>query len=437
MHSRHFLLALPVCLGIACSSGVGANLSGSEGATASSSSGITGLLTTTSATTSSGTDTGTTAEAPPTTSGSSSSGAGVTGDGAETSGGVATTGEGPTTDAPPPGLPDTTLTSTSGGEATTEERPGEKPQPVPPPENAPDPGLLVALMGDQGTGSDTKAVYKLILEEQADLVIILGDFDYGDDPDAWASEMEDVLGDSFPVFGVIGNHDTDAWPGYQEQLEKRLAKIEGASCEGDLGVKSSCKYRGLHFILSGLGTKGSDSDHEKHIAETLAADDSLWSLCAWHKNQRDLQAGDKPDDLTWKAVQTCQDNGAIVVMGHEHSYARTMTLTDVGNKGAGHGAVGIPELMEIGPGRTFSVCSGLGGKSIREYDSSLHNSDTWWSTIYTKNHYRKNGAVIDDFEADHGVLFMRFHVDGDPSLGHGYFKNIQGEMIDEFDLVHK
>src|SRR5690606_10546988 len=140
------------------------------------------------------------------------------------------------------------------------------------------------------------AVYKLILEEQADLVIILGDFDYGDDPNAWASEMESVLGDSFPVFGVIGNHDTDEWPGDQEQLEKRLAKIDGATCEGDLGVKSSCKYRGLHFILSGLGTKGSDSDHEKHLAETLAADDSLWSLCTWHKNQRDLQAGDKSDD---------------------------------------------------------------------------------------------------------------------------------------------
>src|SRR5690606_19150686 len=168
-------------------------------------------------------------------------------------------------------------------------------------------------------------------------------------------------------------------------------------------------------ILSGLGTKGSDSSHEDHIAETLAADDSLWSLCMFHKNQRDLQAGDKSDDLTWKALKTCQDDGAIVLMAHEHSYARTRTLTDIGNKGDHHGAVGLPELMEVGPGSTFSACSGLGGKSIRDYDSGLHGKQDWWSTIYTKNHYRKNGVEVDNFKADHGVLFLRFHVDGDPA----------------------
>lgn len=449
MHSRHFLLGLPACLGIACSSGAGTEQSGFSSVTLSASgdtspapTGLTEADTSSSGSTSGGTqgstDGGTAAEPAPTTGGASTttgnlSGAFETSDLTTSGGAPTTTQDAPaTTDAGP----DATTTGTSGTTGTTGDgTTGGQGKPVP--DNATDENLLVALIGDQGTGSDTKAVYELLLSEKADFVIILGDFDYGDDPDAWASEMESVLGDSFPVFGVIGNHDTDAWSGYQEKLQARLAKIAGASCEGDLGVKSSCTYRGLHFVLSGLGTKGSDGDHEKHIAQVLAADDHLWSLCTFHKNQRDLQAGDKPDDLTWKALQSCQNDGSIIAMGHEHSYARTRTLTDVGNKGAAHGATGMAELLEVGPGRTFSVVSGLGGRSIRDWDSGLHGNEDWWGSVYTKNYWLKNGVEEEDFEAEHGALFLRFFVDGDPNAAHGYFKNIKGDVIDEFDVVHK
>jgi hypothetical protein len=157
----------------------------------------------------------------------------------------------------------------------------------------------------------------------ADLLIVLGDFDYGDDPAQFFKDMEGVLGGTFPVFGVIGNHDVAEWDGYQSGLKARLAKVQGAACTGDLGVDSSCKYRGLHFVLSGVGTIGTKAKHEQYIADALAADDSLWSLCIWHKNMRDLQAGDKSDDVGWPAFKHCQKEGAPIVMGHEHSYART------------------------------------------------------------------------------------------------------------------
>ncbi|MDC0718364.1 metallophosphoesterase [Nannocystis bainbridge] len=385
-------------------------------------------------------DGGTTVDPAPGTSSSSTttgnlSGAFETTELSASSGAPTTTSETPGTTT---GADTTTTTGTTSGTTTTTGDGTTGGQGKPPvPDNATDADLLVALLGDQGTGKDTKAVYSLLLAEKADFVIILGDFDYGDNPDAWANEMESVLGDSFPVFGVIGNHDKDAWSGYQNKLEARLAKIAGASCVGDLGVKSNCTYRGLHFVLSGLGTKGSDKDHEEFIAGVLASDDHLWSLCTFHKNQRDLQAGDKPDDLTWKALQSCQNDGSIIVMGHEHSYARTRTLTDVGNKGAAHGATGMAELLEVGPGRTFSVVSGLGGRSIREWDAGLHGDEDWWASVYTKDYWLKNGVEEDNFEADHGALFIRFHVGGDPNAAHGYFKNIQGDVIDEFDIVHK
>lgn len=348
----------------------------------------------------------------------------------EATGELASTGEGM------PNMP-----GTETGEAGSTGEPGGSSggtgEPAPRPGNATDENLLVALVGDQGTGKGTKAVYKLVLDEKADFMILLGDFDYGDNPDGWAAEMNGAIGDSYPVFGVIGNHDAKKWSAYQAKLQERLAKIPGATCTGDLGVQSSCHYRGLHFILSGLGTKGSDASHEQFLADTLAADESLWSVCAWHKNMRDLQAGDKPDEITWKALQACQNNGAIVAMGHEHSYARTRTLTDLGNAAGGHGAVGMPELLEVGAGRTFTVCSGLGGKSIRAYEPSLHDDDTWWATLYTSNYHRRNDAEIKPFTSDYGVLFMRFHVDGDPTHAHGYFKNVQGEVIDEFDVTRK
>ena len=299
----------------------------------------------------------------------------------------------------------------------------------------PDENLLVALVGDMGSGSKPRSVYKLILDEKADFAIITGDFDYKNSPSTFEKDANAVLGAEYPLFPTIGNHDTKKWKQYQAGFKARLAKIEGAVCTGDLGVDASCTYRGLHFVLSGVGTTGSDEAHEEFIAEALAADQSPWSLCVWHKNQTAFQAGDKPSDVGWTAFQHCQKDGAIVVMGHEHSYARTRTLTAIGS--GDHGATGMPELLEVGPGRTFSVVSGLGGKGIRAWEAKLHKSDTWWGTLYTSDYHRKNGVEMKKSAADQGALFIRFNVDGDPSAAQGYFKTVDGDVIDEFDIVHQ
>lgn len=302
-------------------------------------------------------------------------------------------------------------------------------------DNGPSAELVVAMVGDMGKGDDGQAVYQRVLDEGADLLIILGDF--SDSPNTWSEKMSAMFGDSFPIFGVIGNHDGNAWRGYQSKLAERLAKVPGVVCTGELGVAASCTYRGLHVVLSGIGTVGSRADHEKYIAHALAVDASPWSLCVWHRNQRDLQAGDKSDDVGWPAFKSCQDDGSLIVMGHEHSYARTRTLTEIGNKDHGHGAIGRPELLGVGPGRTFTAVSGLGGKSIRQFDASLHKDDTWWATLFTSDYYRRNGVEIEDFTADYGVLFMRFNVNGAPSVARGYFKTIRGETIDEFEVIRE
>jgi hypothetical protein len=294
------------------------------------------------------------------------------------------------------------------------------------------PDLMVAFIGDQGRGANARAVLQLIKAEGADLVLHSGDFDYTDDPDAWDQQITDVLGPSYPYFASIGNHDTRAWAGYQQKLVTRLSKIAGASCSGDLGVKSSCTYKGLFFVLSGVGTIG--SDHVPYLSSELARHAAHhWKICSWHKNQRQMQVGNKSDAVGWGAYAACQQGGAIIATAHEHSYARTRTLTDVGNAATGHGAIGPPHLLEVGPGKTFVIVSGLGGRSARDYHSD-HNDETWWASYYTSNRYVKNGVLIDAYDYTYGALFIIFTVGGDVTKARGYFKNITGQHIDEFDI---
>lgn len=304
--------------------------------------------------------------------------------------------------------------------------------------------LKVAFIGDQGLqglpGENPEAVLQLIKNENPAMVIHSGDFDLNDNPDAWDQQINSVLGADFPYFCDPGNHDTVKWAEYQQKIQARLDRITGEECSGDIGVKSSCYYKGLFFILSGAGTIG--TDHEAYIRQQLSQDNSLWRICSWHKNQHDMQTGTKTDEVGWGPYKACQDLGAIIATAHEHSYARTLTLTDIGNSANSHGKTGSPALMEVGQGKTFVFVSGLAGKSKRSYSCAQHDSDTWWASIYTSNYHLKNWEVIaKDCNSpvvpnyDYGALFITFNVDSNPNKARAEFKNISGETIDSFEIL--
>ena len=67
--------------------------------------------------------------------------------------------------------------------------------------------VKIALFGDQGAGATARQVLELVKRENADLVLHLGDFDYRDSPK--------VFERNFRYLAVIGNHDIEAWRGYQ------------------------------------------------------------------------------------------------------------------------------------------------------------------------------------------------------------------------------
>ena len=289
-----------------------------------------------------------------------------------------------------------------------------------------DANFRVAFIGDQGLGPNSVAVLNLIKDENAQMVLHQGDFDYNDDPDAWDKQISNVLGDDFPYFGTIGGHDLLKWNEYQQKLHDRLKKNPDAQCIGDLGVKSSCTYKGLHFIQVGPGIKG--SEHGSFIENQLNNNDHIWSVCSWAMNMNAMQTGDQSNKTGWEVYENCKNAGAIIATGHEHVYSRTKTLIDIENQ------VVDPEWSErnklrIKEDSTFVFVSGIGGKTIRAQERCLPLSYPYgcngeWANIYTS-----------DQHATFGALFCTFNADGQPNKAYCYFKDIDGRIIDEFTIT--
>ena len=133
----------------------------------------------------------------------------------------------------PPAAPQPTDVPTPTPAPTTTPTPAPTPTPTQLPTT--EPALLVAFIGDQGSGPGRAAVLELIKAEGADLVLHQGDLDYKNDPRDWDGAVTEVLGATFPYFVSIGNHDTAAWAGphgYQAKLQARLERVPGVSCTG-------------------------------------------------------------------------------------------------------------------------------------------------------------------------------------------------------------
>lgn len=297
---------------------------------------------------------------------------------------------------------------------------------------APEPELTVAFLGDQGGSKPAEEVLELVADEGADLVIHTGDLAYEGDPADWSAMVTETLGPNFPYFVVIGNHDEAAWEGaqgYQRVAWNMVDDLPGLECEGDYAERSVCTYRGLWFLLSGVGLDGrSEAAHSGYIAEECRSAPYLWKIANWHRNQTAMQVGDKPDQVGWGVYAESRECGAIVSTAHEHSYGRTRTLTNMVERTVDP-TCPTADALCVGPGRTFVFYSGLGGRSVREQERCFpaefpYGCEGEWARIYTATQ-----------DATYGALFMTFHIDGDPAKAEGYFKNIDGQVVDSFTVT--
>ena len=281
---------------------------------------------------------------------------------------------------------------------------------VPAGETAP---VKVAFIGDQGSGDDAQAVLRLIKSEGAEIVLHQGDFEYEDDPQAWDAQINSILGPDFPYFASVGNHDECCIPEYQQLLRARLDKVAGASCDGELAVQATCTYRGLLMVFVAPGLSG--SGHAAYIRDRLAQSESIWRICSWHYVMEKMNVGGKGDDAGWDVYEECRKGGAMVATGHEHSYARTHLMSSFQRQEV----ASTSDTLVLENGKSFAFHSGLGGESIRDQEQE----GEWWAAIYTS-----------DQSANYGALFCTFF-DGGEKQASCYFKDIDGEVPDQFDLV--
>lgn len=290
------------------------------------------------------------------------------------------------------------------------------PTQTPPSGDVPPPNFTIAFIGDQGLGSDAEAVLNLIKSEGADMVLHMGDLAYSSNVDGWDQMITKALGPAFPYFASVGNHDDGDWDRYQQVLTTRLNLIPDATCSGDYGINSACTYKGFSFILSGVGEMG--SNHVEFINQTFSNDDHIWRICSWHKNMHKMQAGGKSDSTGWGVYEACLDWGAIVATAHEHSYSRTYLMSSFENQTV----VNQSSTLQLEEGKSFAFVSGLGGASIRDQE----NDWPWMASVYSSTQNASDGA-----------LFCRFNDNGNPNHASCYFKDVQGVVPDQFELVSK
>jgi len=303
----------------------------------------------------------------------------------------------------------------------------------------------VAFIADQGYGPHSVAVLNLIKHEETDLVLHQGDFDYIDNPEKWDAQISSVLGNDFPYFASIGNHDVKAWGtiiplpqpipdlqlnwggGYQEKLENRLEKNPEIECVGKLGIESVCSYNNLLFVTVAPGIRDGEYDH--YIDKQMSDSNFNWKICSWHLNMNAMQIGKKQDETGWEVYDACKRNGAMVVSGHDHSYARTKTLIDFKQQMVDPDWPKSDDLR-LKQGSSFVIVSGLGGHSIRSQEKCFLTSENnecndIWASVYSQTQ-----------NANFGALFCTFNVEKKNENASCYFKNIDGEIIDSFSITN-
>ncbi|KAI9145401.1 hypothetical protein BKA69DRAFT_1035505 [Paraphysoderma sedebokerense] len=293
------------------------------------------------------------------------------------------------------------------------------------------PNTKIAIVGDTGVTDSSREVLELIRNWGAEAAIHLGDFDYEDSPSQFVALIDEVLnypqltvshfkGPTYPYFVAIGNHDLAKWNGqggYRDRLISKLKSFGGDKyCSGDFGVNMECTFKGVHFVLSGIGTYG--TGHASYINEVFSRSPATWKMCGWHKNQRLFQTGGKSDETGYEVYDMCRQHGAIVATAHEHSYCRTHLMSSF----AKQTIASKDNTLRLEKGKTFSFVTGLGGQSIRSWMFGLERNP-WMAAVAASNNDARSGALL-----------CTFHVDGKPNRAHCTFKDIVGQIFDNFTI---
>lgn len=320
-----------------------------------------------------------------------------------------------------------------------------------------DPNLKVAFIGDSGYDSTNspdlntgfEKVLSLIVQEGAQVVFHQGDFDYATNTDAngFFANIDRILGPDFPYFLSVGNHDDTGWPencgkstGCYAQLQKeRLNRMAITPDDPSLDdEKYSLVFKGLKVVFA--GQNGSNTEFAQFVNDQFTNDNHLWKLCAWHQTQNTMQVGLKGDSMGWNIYENCRNFGAIVATAHMHGYSRTKTLTSMQNRTIDPTCPDGNSLC-VGNGKTFAFVQGMGGYNAYTQQRCLPATYPYgcseWAKICTQSSPTSEcPGGVGEKPSKQGALFITFNYNGDSSKAHGYYKTVNGVIIDEFDITN-
>jgi hypothetical protein len=299
-----------------------------------------------------------------------------------------------------------TPTPTPGTGPTATPTPTRTPTPTPAPGNI----TTVCFIGDSGVGSNASSAHNTCIAGGAQAIVHMGDLDYQNSPTNWENFINSKVGQSFPYFYVLGNHDTANASGYRANAEARFNRL-GITWSGALTSHCVFDWRGIRFIMTtpGLG----DSTAATYIRDQAAATTAPWVLSIFHEQMAKMQVGTKGDATGWPVYEEGRAQGVTSWNGHEHSYGRTQLLSDVDLQTVADNT----SPYTITKGTSIVVQTGAGGNSLRAFGPWAN--EPYWAAKYNLNY---------------GVNLCTFGAGGDPRRADCVFRDIGGVDRDSWTM---
>jgi len=259
--------------------------------------------------------------------------------------------------------------------------------------------VKIGFIGDSGIGENSIKVLQLLKNNNVDAIVHSGDLDYIDSPCSMETNIDSVFPPNFPYFYTIGNHELLLWKKYQMKNLNRLQNVENLHCKGNLGVMSSCVFKGINIISSGAGVLC--NNHLEYLETTLSESTQKWNICSRHVVHSSFQLGTKTDEVGLDIYQKCIDHGALIMTAHDHAYGRTYPIIDAFTKQINK-ELSPDGSYIIKPNQSIIWLNGLGGYS-RFSEKNSNGDNPWWEAAYGRTTGSQYGALICTFTGSRAV----------------------------------
>jgi len=275
-------------------------------------------------------------------------------------------------------------------------------------------GLKIGFVGDTGAqtsgnaGFYAQSVFQMLRDQNVDIVLQNGDFDYNGSPSLWKSFLDAQLGD-MEILTTSGNHETDIdgqrWygsSGYKVHLTDRLkasSLFSKCSDSENYGERYHCTIDGSLFVMLGWReTRKSKIDSSTaYLEQVLASSDAPLKWCIWHQPEGKMNSGDAHDTIYGlePLYEMCRKYGAVVTNGHSHVYARTKLVSSF------YGDPTVSPLddaldVKVSCGETVSFVVGMGG--FKADSNGQYAQASWFRKTFSKSNFNtmRAGALVCD-----------------------------------------